>query len=264
MKRKRKAKKLRILILMMVLLGVLTFVVHSLFSQAETMPSSYYDLDRFENASTGFKFYNDPDYESKIGIDVSEHNGTIDWTAVTGTGIDFAFIRAGYRGGIEGKIHEDATFAYNMEQAQDKGLKLGVYWYSSAINTTELQEEIDFVLSLVSSYSIDLPIVFDMEFFDEQEGRINTLSVEEKTDLALMFCDAMEEHGYESMIYGNLDWFYNQLDFSRIQDRNLWYAAYQDKPAMQDRFMIWQYSHTGTLPGISTNVDMNIMPVKNK
>ena len=55
---------------------------------------------------------------------------------------------------------------------------------------------------------------------------------------------------------------YNQLDFSRIQDRNLWYAAYQDKPAMQDRFMIWQYSHTGTLPGISTHVDMNIMPVK--
>ena len=220
---------------MMVLLGVLTFVIHSLFSQAETTPSSYYDLDRFENASTGFKFYNDPDYESKIGIDVSEHNGTIDWTAVTNTGIDFAFIRAGYRGGIEGKIHEDATFAYNMEQAQDKGLKLGVYWYSSAINTIELQEEIDFVLSLVSSYSIDLPIVFDMEFFDEQEGRINTLSVEEKTDLALMFCDA---------------------------DRNLWYAAYQDKPAMQDRFMIWQYSHTGTLPGLSTNVDMNIMPVK--
>lgn len=262
MKRKRRTKKLRILFLGICLISIGTLIVMVLSSLLNTGPSSYYDLDLFENTSTGFKFYNDSDYDSQIGIDVSEHNGTIDWDAVKDAGIDFAFIRIGYRGGIEGKIHQDAMYEYNIEQARQAGLKIGVYWYSSAVNVSELQEEAEFVLSLLEGQSLDLPVAFDMEFFDEDQGRINTLSVQEKTDLALQFCQSMESHGYSSMIYGNLDWLYNQLDFSQIQDQNIWYAAYQDKPAMQDRFMIWQYSHTGTLPGISTNVDMNIMPVK--
>lgn len=262
MKKKRRVHKGRILFFCIVFCTLITVIINFLLHPETRETGSYYDLSLFQNDVSGFKVYNDPDYESQIGIDVSEHNGVIDWNTVAGTGIDFAFIRVGYRGGIEGQLHEDAMYVTNIEQARQAGLQIGVYWYSSAINETELQEEVDFVLSCLQNQSLNLPIVFDMEFFDEEQGRINALSVQEKTDLVLRFCQSMEQQGYSSMIYGNLDWLYNQLDFEQIQDQNLWYAAYQDKPAMQDRFMIWQYSNTGTLPGISTHVDMNIMPVK--
>lgn len=232
-----------------------------LFSEKKDQ-GSYYDLSLFQDTSSGFKVYQDPAYESYTGIDVSEHNGVIDWNKVAESGIDFAFLRAGYRGAVQGELHSDEQFVFNMTQARQTDLKIGVYWYSSAINAKELQEEVDFLFSLLQGQSLDLPIVFDMEIFDADQGRINALSVQEKTDLALQFCKSVEAQGYTSMIYGNLDWLYHQLDFEQIRDQNIWYAGYQKMPMMQDRFSVWQYSQTGTLSGISTSVDLNLMLVR--
>ena len=202
--------------------------------------------------------YQDPAYETSIGIDVSEHNQQIDWEQVADDGIEFAFVRLGYRGGIEGKLHEDETFAANVQGVQDAGLELGIYWYSSAIDQKELQEEIDFVLERLEGIQINLPVVYDMEIFDHDQGRINSLSATEKTDLALRFCDAMENAGYASMIYGNYTWLHEHLDHERILDQAIWYAAYQETPDMTEHFSIWQYSQTGQVAGIQGNVDLNI------
>ena len=206
--------------------------------------------------------YQDPAYETSIGIDVSEHNQQIDWEQVADDGVEFAFVRLGYRGGIEGQLHEDETFSANIQGTREAGLELGVYWYSSAIDQEELQEEIDFVLERLEGIQLDLPVVYDMEIFDADQGRINSLSVEEKTDLTLEFCDAMEEAGYESMVYGNYTWLHEHLDHERILDQNIWYAAYQETPDMTENFTIWQYSQTGQVAGIQGNVDLNIRLTK--
>ena len=206
--------------------------------------------------------YQVPSYETTWGIDDSEHNQTIDWDQVADDGVEFVFVRLGYRGGIEGQLHEDETFSANIQGAREAGLELGVYWYSSAIDQEELQEEIDFVLERLEGIQLDLPVVYDMEIFDADQGRINSLSVEEKTDLALGFCDAMEEAGYESMVYGNYTWLHEHLDHEHILDQNIWYAAYQETPDMTENFTIWQYSQTGQVAGIQGNVDLNIRLTK--
>lgn len=215
------------------------------------------DVMKFQNQD-GYMVYDDPDYDSIIGIDVSSHQGDIDWALVAQNNrIEFAMIRCGYRGGIEGLRHDDEYFDYNMTQAANNGIKTGVYYYSSANTMEELEEDARFVLEKIQNYTFDYPVVFDMEIYDEINGRINSLSVEEKTRFALRFCEIMEENGYQPMIYGNLDWLYNHLDFSQIK-YEIWYAAYQSYPAMEDSFTMWQYSNAGQVTGISTNVDMNV------
>lgn len=119
------------------------------------------------------------------------------------------------------------------------------------------------MLSLLEEEELDLPVAYDMEIFDAQNGRICSLDKEEKTMMALRFCDAMETAGYRSMIYGNYNWLYEQLDFSQIQKKAIWYAAYRDRPDMTDPFEIWQYSNMGQVQGITGNVDLNICLVKN-
>lgn len=203
--------------------------------------------------------YDDPEIDSIIGIDVSAHQGQIDWAGVAqNTRIKFAMIRCGYRGGIEGLQHDDDYFDYNMRQAAYHGIKTGVYYYSSANTMEELEEDARFVLEKIQEYTIDFPVAFDMEIYDEENGRINSLTVEEKTNFALRFCEIMEENGYQPMIYGNFDWLYNHLNFDAIQKYDLWYAAYLPNPVMEDEFKMWQYTNAGQISGISTNVDMNI------
>lgn len=192
----------------------------------------------------GFINYSGEDIELIHGIDVSSHQGEIDWQRVANTPVEFAMIRAGYRGGIEGLQHQDEYFDQNMQQAAANGIKTGVYFYSSAITMEELEQDAQLVLDMVSGYQIDYPIAFDMEIYDEVNGRINSLT--------------MEENGYQSMIYGNLDWLYSHLNFEKIQDKEIWYAAYLSTPQMNDEFRMWQYTNTGQIDGISTNVDMNV------
>lgn len=258
MKKRRKIKFSRVAGLLFVGLVFIFLIfvgVSSLFYKEEKVG---YDLNKFINRD-GYMIYDDPGYNSISGIDVSAHQKQIDWQSVSTANVDFAFIRCGYRGGIEGLLHVDKYFDYNMIEAQNNGIDTGVYFYSSAISMEELEEEANFVLELITKHDVEYPVVYDMEVYDAQDGRINHLTKEEKTTFALRFCEIMEANGYESMIYGNLSWLYNHLNFEEIKNENLWYAAYLDKPEMIDHFNIWQYSETGTIPGISTGVDMNLL-----
>lgn len=260
MKKRKQIRWGRLLLLLMVPLFLLIMlgvgIQKVFFSKPEVYDPSLFVLEGDRMT------YQDPSYETSWGIDVSEHNQIIDWDQVADDGVEFVFVRLGYRGGIEGQLHEDETFSANIQGAREAGLELGVYWYSSAIDQEELQEEIDFVLERLEGIQLDLPVVYDMEIFDADQGRINSLSVEEKTDLALGFCDAMEEAGYESMVYGNYTWLHEHLDHERILDQNIWYAAYQETPDMTENFTIWQYSQTGQVAGIQGNVDLNIRLTK--
>lgn len=142
------------------------------------------------------QYLQDGQVVSHKGIDVSKHQGNIDWNKVAADGVEFAFIRVGLRGyGTEGKLVEDDTFEQNVKGALQAGIKVGVYFYSQAITDEELLEEANLVLEKVKPYNIELPIVFDVEKVSGGKGRANDLSVEERTRLTALFCQTIQDAG---------------------------------------------------------------------
>lgn len=256
----RKLKISRILTLFVVLILVVTasiYCIRTFFRQDEIIEEkSYYDLDLF-SMENGWMTYKDSSYKSLTGIDVSSHNQYIDWYSVKQDEIDFAMIRVGYRGAQEGILHEDAYFNTNMQAAIQNKIKVGAYFFSSAITEDEIDEEVNLVLNEIRDYKIDMPIVFDMEEF-EKGGRIDALTQEQRTNLALRFCEKIKKAGYEPMIYGNMTWLYQNYDFEKISKYPIWLASYSSQCPMEDKFDMWQYSNIGQVNGIEGDVDINI------
>ena len=190
------------------------------------------------------------------GIDVSKFQGSIDWNAVKNDGITFAIIRCGYRGYGSGALVEDSTYRRNIQGAINAGLKVGVYFYSQAINEQEAVEEASMVLSLVSGYSLPLGVYYDTE--SVSGGRANALSAAERTACAVAFCETIRGAGYRAGVYSYASWFYNALNFANISKYNIWIAQYRDKLSFSYKYNIWQYTGSGRVNGISKPVDMNI------
>ena len=195
---------------------------------------------------------------SHKGIDVSKHQGVIDWNLVAQDGVEFAFIRVGYRGYGTGKLMEDEYFEANIQGAQAAGIKVGVYFYSQAIDEAEAKEEADFVLEKIAPYTIACPVVFDVERVSESDGRMNALTPEVRTSLTLIFCETIENAGYRPMIYHNTEMGVMMLGLEALEKYDKWFAAYSDILYYPYDFKIWQYSQTGRVQGISTDVDLNI------
>ena len=190
------------------------------------------------------------------GIDVSKFQGSIDWNAVKSDDITFAIIRCGYRGYGSGALVEDSTYRQNIQGAINAGLRVGVYFYSQAINEAEAVEEASMVLSLVSGYSLPLGVYYDTESVGG--GRANALSAAERTACAVAFCETIRNAGYSAGVYSYASWFYNALNFANISKYNIWIAQYRDKLSFSYKYNMWQYTGSGSVKGISKPVDMNI------
>lgn len=195
---------------------------------------------------------------SHKGIDVSRHQGNIDWSRVAQDGVEFAFIRAAYRGYGTGKMEEDSYFDQNMRGAQAAGIKTGVYIYSQAITEEEVLEEAELVLEKVAPYQLDCPIVFDVERVAGANGRMNNITLEERTNLALLFCQTIEAAGYKPMIYHNTEMGALMIDVETLEDYDKWFASYSETLYYPYEYKIWQYSQSGRVAGINTDVDLNI------
>ena len=143
----------------------------------------------------GRPVYLHEDYETRIGIDVSEHQHEIDWPQVSSANLDYAYIRVGRRGYTEGGLFEDPYFRKNLQGAQAIGLDVGVYFFSQAINVGEAIEEAQFVLKLLNGCRIDLPIVFDWEKISSEDARTRGLPVATRTDCAVAFCETIKTPG---------------------------------------------------------------------
>ena len=219
-----------------------------------------YVLDNFvlDEETSRINYVNDVgEVRSVTGIDVSKHQGEIDWKKVAADGIDFAFIRAGYRGSTEGKLAEDECFYDNIEGALKNHIQVGVYFYTQAVTEKEAKEEAEFLLEMLEPYDITYPVVLDLE---EVEGKSRTegLSQEDFTDAAIEFLDTIGNAGYQTMIYGNLKTFFIMLDMSRIEKYDKWFAYYYNPVYFPYEFTIWQYSSTGKVDGIDGDVDLNV------
>ena len=171
-------------------------------------------------------------------------------------GIVDAIIRCGYRGYGSGALVEDSTYRRNIQGAINAGLRVGVYFYSQAINEAEAVEEASMVLSLVSGYSLPLGVYYDTESVGG--GRANALSAAERTACAVAFCETIRSAGYSAGVYSYASWFYNALNFANISKYNIWIAQYRDTLSFSYKHNIWQYTGSGSVKGISKPVDMNI------
>ena len=205
-----------------------------------------------------FQYLTDGKVTSYKGIDVSSHQGVIDWNLVAQDGVEFAFIRVGFRGyGSEGKLVVDEMFHTNIQQAKEAGVKVGVYMFSQATTEAELDEEVQLVLDNIASYQLDCPVVYDVEMISGN-GRMNNLTPEERTNLTLRFCEKIAQAGYRPMIYHNTEMAAIRIDYAALEAYDKWYAAYNRRMFFPYEFKVWQYSDKGSVQGIKTNVDMNI------
>lgn len=192
------------------------------------------------------------------GVDVSKYQGNIDWNQVKASGIEFAIIRVGYRGYGTGVLVEDSTFRQNIKGATAAGLKVGLYFYSQAINETEAVEEASMVISLCQGYNISYPIYFDTEKVAGDTGRADNISRAQRTANAVAFCETIRNSGYKAGVYSYSSWFYNQLNMASLSPYSIWIAQYRDELSFDYNYDIWQYTSTGSVPGIPKPTDMNV------
>ncbi|MCQ2494270.1 MAG: glycoside hydrolase family 25 protein [Lachnospiraceae bacterium] len=195
---------------------------------------------------------------SHKGIDVSEYQGDINWSKVAADGVEFAIIRAYYRGYGSGKIVRDAKVDQNIQGAIDNGIHVGVYIFSQAINRDEAVEEAELAIETLEPYATNVPIVIDVERVAGANPRMDALSVEERTDVILAFCDTVINAGYIPIIYYNTEMGGLYVDLEKLEGISKWYAWYGSWLYYPYDYDIWQYKDTGKVNGINGNVDMNI------
>ena len=140
--------------------------------------------------------------ETTYGVDVSRYQGTIDWQEVAASGIDFAIVRVGYRDMTEGEIHEERNGRYNLQEANKVGVKLGAYFFSTAVTEEEAIEEARWAADLLDGYPITYPVAYDCEGFSDPESRQYSLTKEERTDIAV-FADQRGTDGHCPGVFEN-------------------------------------------------------------
>ena len=199
-----------------------------------------------------------------FGVDVSEHNGYINWSYMRSAGIDYAYIRAGIRGYTEGKIVNDDNVYTNLDGCLSSGIKCGVYLFSQAINYSEGVEEADFIINLLenSNYHtrISLPIAIDTEWSNNNhDGRADFLTKLQRTEAVKGFIDEVAARNYRPMIYASTDWFSNNLDMSQLGNADIWVADWRGYNGYQGPYQVWQYGGgDGPSYGVSSaGIDLN-------
>lgn len=213
----------------------------------------------FVEDENGRMTYSDASVKTLCGIDVSNHQGSIDWEAVAADGIDFVMLRIAYRGyGTKGIMSVDDSFYENYDNASKAGLKIGVYFYSQAVSVAEANEEALFVLDVLSGRKLDYPVAYDWEYVDYDEARTDNMTGEEITQCAKAFCDVIKQNGLNAVIYFNRAVGYSEYILSELTDYDFWLAEYVTYPSFHYKYSIWQYSCEGTVDGIEGDVDMNI------
>ena len=197
-------------------------------------------------------------------IDISEFQKPIDWAKAKADGVKGAIIRCGYRGAEKGTLNTDERFFSHISGAHNAGVPVGIYMFTEGINAAEGREEADYAVSLWKQAGVPLsfPIAVDTEnvFYTKNgkkiAGRANGLSKAKRTEVIKAFCDRIKELGYEPMIYASTSWLNGKLDMSKLPYK-VWCAQYYSRCEYKGEYIIWQYTSTGKVNGISGNVDLN-------
>lgn len=209
-------------------------------------------------------YYEDDYYYSKVGVDLSSYQKGIDFNKLKEKGIEFVYLRVGYRGYQTGLLIKDKCFEDFYKEAKDAGLEIGVYFFSGAINIDEVHEEAAYVLEKIKDKKIDLPVVIDMEEIDNDKARTDDLSNEDIKGIISTFIDDVNKSGYEGSLYASTQYIVDHLSPQDLVNWNLWLAQYSKVPEHQYEFNIWQYTDNGNINDIDYPLDLDIMFIKKK
>ncbi len=227
------------------------------FPIQDGIKKNHYKAENLVKLDNGqLQYMQDGQVVSHKGIDVSYHQGKIDWKQVAEDGVEFAFLRVGLRGYGTGKVVLDEQFENNIKGALENGIKVGVYFYSQSVNQVEVLEEARLVLTQIAPYRVAGPVVYDAE--KVENSRTSNLSAAERTDMAIAFCETVKEAGYEPMVYLNMDVAFTMYELERLEGYNKWFAHYSTDMYYPYDYKIWQYSESGRVAGINGDVDLNI------
>lgn len=238
------------------------------FDIEESLVKSPLDYSKFEypvldeetDKYVGEATYDDGSITAKKGVDVSKFQGDVDWEKVKNDGIEFAYIRLGYRGYESGKIVVDEKYEDNIAGCNEVGLDCGVYFFTEAKTAAEAVEEAEFVLENLGEYHVELPIVIDVEeSANTTKTRTKNVTAEERTKCVIAFCERIKEAGYTPMIYGNLKSLMLMTDIHELEEYDRWFAYYHYPIRFPYKYRIWQYTASGTVDGISGSADVNLM-----
>lgn len=228
----------------------------------EGVPLNTLDWSGLElDENNRYTYYENNEPISRTGIDVSYHQGDIDWNKVAADGIDFAMIRIGYRGYEQGIMHQDELSEEYVKGAANAGIDVGVYFYSQAVSEAEAREEAVFVCELIKDYDIKYPVVFDWELPPDDTARTLGTTTETLNKCALAFCQEISDRGYKPMLYSNLKMALTKYDMRSLSAYDFWYVEYKDghnPPLYPYELQMWQYASDGKVDGIDGYVDMNI------
>ncbi len=236
----------------------------------QTIDGATYYYDKNGNKVTGsqviqgiqYNFSSSGVRSGTIGIDVSKFQTSINWQKVKNAGINFAIIRCGYRGYGSGVLVEDPKFASHISGAKAAGLRVGVYFFSQAINEAEAVEEASMAVKLANRYGINMPIAIDSEYANGGRGRADGLSKADRTRITIAFCNTVANSGHTPMVYASKSWFSDHLSVSQFPGSyRIWVAHYANKCGYGGRYDIWQNTSKGRVDGVSGNVDMNVSSI---
>lgn len=224
----------------------------------EGVPEFSKNREQIKNRNGRMYYVENAEIDSILGVDVSVHQNDIDWESVKASGIDFAMIRLGFRGYGSGEPGIDDNFVANVKGARAAGLDVGVYFFSQAITAEEAVEEAQLVIDNLKNLDITYPVVYDWEIIYDDTARTDDVPVDILTDSCIAFCESVKEAGYTPMIYQNKKTTMFKLDLNRLTDYDFWLAEYNSEPTYYYDFTMWQYTSTGSVPGIEGDVDLNI------
>lgn len=236
----------------------------------QTVDGKTYYYDSNGNKVTGYAKINNKHYyfdasgvkASAMIIDVSEWQTVKSWASVKAAGIEGVIVRIGGRGYGSGSIYSDDNALTYLKQAKAAGLKVGIYFFSAAINATEAVEEASWALDVLGGMKLDYPIYIDMEHSgDYPNGRADRLSAAQHTSIATAFCDTVISAGYKAGVYASYYYLRDELNFSTIKKYDIWLANYTTGYKMTTfpySYDLWQFTPKAKIDGISGNVDLNV------
>ena len=219
-----------------------------------------YDFTNLEEKAGLRRYMENGKKISYVGVDLSKQNGDVNFNSMKAAGVDYVMIRLGGRGYSTGQISLDENFKKNIEGAAAAGLDIGVYFYSQAISQEEAIQEVNFVIQNLEPYraNVKYPIAFDMEFVANDTARIDSLTKDEKTNIATSFLESVKAAGYVPMIYGDKEWLIKEIDLARLQSYDVWLVQEQELQDYPYQFTMWQYSTEGVVNGVSGDANLNI------
>ena len=196
------------------------------------------------------------------GMDISHHNGKINFKKVKKDGIKYVFVRVGYTGYTKSgfSLNYDKKYKTYIKDAKKAGLMVGVYWYSQAKTVKEAKKEANALLKAIKGYELTMPVVFDYEFADTRAGRLDSakLSKTKMTANALAFLNTVSNAGYDACIYASENFFLEHLYPNDIsQSYKIWLANYSKKTNYKGNYEFWQHTSKGRVKGMKGNVDIN-------